>query len=82
MNKIITSDLITEGDLQPLLEEVDPDWRDHFLTVEQGLRFYRDELKPFIRKIEKEKLEEQNKEFQAWALAIDADDNYINSLGD
>ena len=32
---------------------------------------------------EKEKLEEQNKEFQAWALAIDADDNYINSqIGD
>ena len=32
---------------------------------------------------EQEKLEEQNKEFQAWALAIDADDNYINSqIGD
>ena len=74
------SELIIEDDLLPILEEVDPDWKDHFLTVEQGLRFYRDELKPIIDRIEKERLEEQNKEFQAWVAAIEADPEYINEV--
>ena len=31
---------VCEADLEWLLEEVDPDWTDHFQSVDQGIEFY------------------------------------------
>ena len=34
-------EFVTEDDFDWLIEEIDPDWKDHFLTVDQALEFYK-----------------------------------------
>ena len=32
--------MISEHDKDWVIQEIDPDWKDHFLTIEQAFEFY------------------------------------------
>ena len=74
-------EFVVEDDLQWLVEEVDPDWKDHFLTIDSAMEFYQDS-KPMdaaLKELQANKLNEAQR--QEW-LAQDADDTYfINNEG-
>lgn len=52
-SKIRRKDMnLTDDDMRVLIEDIDPDWRDHFLYIEHAWKFYKDT--PEVRDAERE----------------------------
>ena len=69
-------------DIDSFVESVDPDWTDHFMTIDAAFRHYwkyldDDEKKRALDEVYEP---EQQSQFQAWQAAIDADTDYINEV--
>ena len=67
-------------DIDSFVESVDPDWTDHFMTIDAAFRHYWKYLDDDEKQRALDEIGYQNREqeFQAWWQSIDADQDYIN----
>ena len=65
-------EFVVEADLDWLITEIDPDWKDHFLTVDIAVEFYQDTvvMDEALKVLQNNKLNEAQR--QEW-LAQDED---------
>jgi len=66
-------------DIDAFVESVDPDWKDHFMTIDSAFGFYwtyldDDEKRHALDEVYEP---EQQQRFEEWQAAIDADIDYI-----
>lgn len=67
---------IEEVDMEAFVLEVDPDWTDHFLTIDAAFYFY---VKGFTGKETDEVLNRLEEQKQHWSWQQDHDENWIRA---
>lgn len=67
---------VCEEDLEWLIEEVDPDWKDHFFSVDQAVEWYQDSraMDEALAQLARDKLAEAQR--IEWMMQ-DQDDEWI-----